>query len=168
MSSQTQPHPNPSNPNPSEDQARRTTEAEAAFTASLSSIGNNHDGPLRARASLLHANATALSKQENDVARATEDLGRSNGELEGAADKAREGLKEIGDVQNWAEVIERELLVLEEVVRGVEEKIEEQEEGVDEDDGGGEQRGDGGVDRKGGENGNGNGNGESNGWLKWW
>ncbi|OJJ81510.1 uncharacterized protein ASPGLDRAFT_27897 [Aspergillus glaucus CBS 516.65] len=167
MSSQTQPHPNHPTQDPSEeDQTRRTTEAKTAFTASLSSIGNNHDAPLRARASLLHANATALSKQETDVARATEDLGRSNGELEGAADKAREGLKEIGDVQNWAEVIERELLVLEEVVRGVEEKIEEQEGGVDGDDRGGEQRGDDGVGRRG--DGNGSGNGEGSGWLKWW
>ncbi|EYE97810.1 uncharacterized protein EURHEDRAFT_450511 [Aspergillus ruber CBS 135680] len=168
MSSQTQPLPNPSNPDSEEDQARRTTEAKTAFTASLSSIGNNHDAPLRARASLLHANATALSQQENDIVQATEDLGRSNGELEGAADKAREGLKEIGDVQNWAEVIERELLVLEEVVKGVEEKIEEQEGGVDGD--GAEQRGNDGVGRRvdGNGNGNGNGNGESSGWLKWW
>jgi len=71
-------------------------------------------------------------------------------------------------VQNWAEVIERELLVLEEVVRNVEESVEEQEGGVgghgdrDRDGGGGssgEQRSGDAVGR---------GNGESNGWLRWW
>jgi len=165
MSTQPQPHPD-STPDPDHD--KRTTEAKTAFTASLSSIGTNHDTPLRARVSLLHANASALSKQENDVARVMEDLGRSNGELEGAADKAREGLKEIGDVQNWAEVIERELLVLEEVVRNVEESVEGQEGGVggngdrhrDRDNGGcGEQRSGDAISR---------GNGESSGWLRWW
>lgn len=35
-------------------------------------------------------------------------------------DGARQGLKEIGDVQNWAEMIERDLLVVEEVLRQVE------------------------------------------------
>lgn len=165
MSTQPQPHPD-STPDP--DQDKRTAEAKTAFTASLSSIGTNHDAPLRARASLLHANASALMKQENNVVQATEDLGRSNGELERVADKAREGLKEIGDVQNWAEVIERELLVLEEVVKNVEESVEEQEGGVgghgdrDRDGGGGssgEQRSGDAVGR---------GNGESNGWLRWW
>lgn len=91
------------------------------------------------------------------MARATAELEKRNGELEGVANKAREGLKEIGDVQNWAEVIERELLVLEEVVRSVE----------------GEDLGEGGDDTGRIEDGNGNGNGdregrERNGWLRWW
>ena len=38
------------------------------------------------------------------------------------AEDARGKLKEVGDVQNWAEVMERELLVLEETVRIVEEE----------------------------------------------
>ena len=33
------------------------------------------------------------------------------------ADESRGKLKEIGDIQNWAEILERDLLVLEETVR---------------------------------------------------
>lgn len=151
-----------------QDHQQRTAEAKTAFTASLLSVGANHDAELRSRAKTLHENSSILGKQEADVARTTADLGKQNEQLEKVTDKARDGLKEIGDVQNWAEVIERELLVLEEVVKGVEEKIEEQEGGVDGD--GAEQRGNDGVGRRvdGNGNGNGNGNGESSGWLKWW
>ena len=70
-------------------------------------------------------------------------------------DKARDGLKEIGDVQNWAEVIERDLLVLEETVRMVEEGGRD---GHGEGSGGGQRSGDAEV----------NGDGKKGGWLKWW
>ena len=52
--------------------------------------------------------------------RATAGLARQNEQLGKVAESARDGLKEIGDVQNWAEVIERELLGLEDLVRVVE------------------------------------------------
>lgn len=42
-------------------------------------------------------------------------------------EKGEKGLKEVGDVQNWAECIERDLLVLEETLREVEEGDEERE-----------------------------------------
>ena len=44
-----------------------------------------------------------------------------------AAEQAREKLKELGDIQNWAEVLERDLLVLEETVREGEEREREME-----------------------------------------
>lgn len=42
-----------------------------------------------------------------------------------AAEQARGKLKELGDIQNWAEVLERDLLVLEETVREGEERERE-------------------------------------------
>lgn len=44
-----------------------------------------------------------------------------------AAEQARGKLKELGDIQNWAEVLERDLLVLEETVREGEEREREME-----------------------------------------
>lgn len=44
-----------------------------------------------------------------------------------AAEQARGKLKELGDIQNWAEVLERDLLVLEETVREGEESEMETE-----------------------------------------
>lgn len=140
-----------------EQETNQTTQAKTAFTASLHAVGTNHDAPLRARALNIHSNADVLSRQEAAVARATDELGERNGEMEGVVDGARDGLKEIGDVQNWAEVIERELMVLEETARMVEDGQrtgEEGEQGQRIGEGEEEQRASGQDGRK--------------GWLKWW
>lgn len=138
-----------------QEQQQRTAEAKTAFTASLLSVGANHDAELRSRAKTLHENTNILSKQEADVARTTADLGKQNEQWEKVTDKARDGLKEIGDVQNWAEVIERDLLVLEETVRMVEEGGRD---GHGEGSAGEQRSGDAEV----------NGDGKKGGWLKWW
>lgn len=142
-----------------------TPEAHAAFTASLKSVASNHDSELRERAQNLHANATALAEQEAALHKATAELARQNEQWAGVADAARAGLKEFGDVQNWAELIERDLLVLGETVRLVEEAGERDGEGGEEEevrDGvvGGKRKDDGRVD---GEAGPG-----AKGWFRWW
>lgn len=75
------------------------------------------DSELQSRASLLHANAGALSKQERDVVKGTEALRKENDKLEKLARDTERKIKEIGNVQNWAEVLERDFLVLEETMR---------------------------------------------------
>lgn len=75
------------------------------------------DTSLHPRASVLHENARALEGQEKDVVAATEALRKERELLSKEADKAAKGLKEVGHVQNWAEVLERQFLVLEETVR---------------------------------------------------
>ncbi|KAL4870061.1 hypothetical protein BDV12DRAFT_195672 [Aspergillus spectabilis] len=115
--------PDPSSPQ-SQPSPEASSEAEkqatSAFTASLHSLGNNYTTSLVDRAQNLHSNSVALKSQEERLRKTTEELGRQNKEWEGVAEEARVGLKEIGDVQNWAEIIERELLVVESVVDSLE------------------------------------------------
>ncbi|KAI8959438.1 hypothetical protein F5Y11DRAFT_302587 [Daldinia sp. FL1419] len=103
------------NPNP----PTRTTqlhidEARAALVASMS---NMLDSELQSRASLLHSNAAALAKQEKDVIKGTEALRKENDKLEKLARDTERKIKELGNVQNWAEVLERDFLILEETAR---------------------------------------------------
>ncbi|PON22793.1 hypothetical protein TGAM01_v208273 [Trichoderma gamsii] len=99
---------------PSAETQRHVAEARAAVVASM---GNMLDSELQSRAGILHQNAAALEKQERDVLRATEGLRRETVKLKAEADKAARKVKELGNVQNWAEVLERGFLVLEETVR---------------------------------------------------
>ncbi|KAI6781814.1 uncharacterized protein J7T54_004980 [Emericellopsis cladophorae] len=99
------------------------SQARAAVVASLS---NMVDTSLTPRATLLHANAEGLSKQERDVERATAALRKEREALGKEADRAARRLKEVGNVQNWAEVLERQFVVLEETKRLVEEGSESQ------------------------------------------
>jgi hypothetical protein len=75
------------------------------------------DTELQSRATVLHENASALDKQERDVIAATAGLRREREKLAKEADGAARKIKELGNVQNWAEVLERQFLVLEETVR---------------------------------------------------
>ncbi|KAI0142332.1 hypothetical protein F4776DRAFT_502049 [Hypoxylon sp. NC0597] len=93
-------------------------EARAALVASMS---NMLDSELQSRASLLHSNAAALNKQEKDVIKGTEALRKENDKLEKLARDTERKIKELGNVQNWAEVLERDFLVLEETMRLVRE-----------------------------------------------
>lgn len=103
------------NPNlPSPSSQLHTAEARAALVASMSNL---LDGKLQTRASQLHSNSTALSRQERDVAKATDALRRETDKLEKVAKDAGRRVKELGNVQNWAEVLERDLLVIEETIR---------------------------------------------------
>lgn len=101
------------------DSARRTAEARAAVTASLAAVGSSVDNEMRTRAADLHANAEAIEKQEKEVAKQTAALAKQSGQWQKLADSSTKKLNEIGDIQNWAEMIERDLLVLEETLRMV-------------------------------------------------
>lgn len=156
-------------------------EALAAFTATLHSVGTNLETPLRDRASLISANEAALQRQEAELAEHTAQLARENAAWAGLADETREGLKEIGDVQNWAEMIERDLLALEEMMGEVEGKNLEGEGEEEGEDSGEDGDRDGEVQNRdvlvnGNGSGNGNGKGkkvdgrgnQSKSWLRWW
>lgn len=138
-----------------------TKEAHVAFTTSLKTISSNHDAALQERTRTLHSNASALEDQEASLRRTTGDLARQNEGLAGLVGQAGSGLKDIGDVQNWAEVVERDLLVLEETLRGVE--GDGYGEGEREEEGEGEE--DGRMNGKDTKDGEGLG---KRGWLRWW
>lgn len=107
---------------PESSQEQRTAEARTAFLASLNSIGSSGDAALQSRAKDIQANSAVLAKQEAEVAKSTEALAKTTSQYQEMADESRGKLKEIGDVQNWAEMIERDLLVLEETMRIVDEE----------------------------------------------
>jgi hypothetical protein len=106
----------------STDAARRTAEARAAVTASLASVGTSVDNELRTRTADLHTNSEAISKQERELAKQTAALAKESAQWEKLLNGGTKKLNEVGDIQNWAEMIERDLLVLEETVRMVEGK----------------------------------------------
>ncbi|KAI5462179.1 hypothetical protein BGZ63DRAFT_383179 [Mariannaea sp. PMI_226] len=99
---------------PSAETQRHVAQARAAVVATME---NMMDSELQWRASTLHSNAAALGKQAKDVRRATEGLRRESDKLAREADVAARRIKELGNVQNWAEVLERDFLVLEDTVR---------------------------------------------------
>lgn len=100
-----------------ESSAKQIEEARTAVTASLSSVGNSLTADLQTRANDLHANAAAIEKQEKELARQAAALAKQSAQYQKLLDKSIKSLNEIGDVQNWAEMIERDLLVVEETLR---------------------------------------------------
>lgn len=112
--------PSPTNPShlPTPSQQSQIAQARTALVAS---IGNMLDHELQTRASLLHANQAAIERQERDVARALADLRREDDKLLRVLDRGSRQVKELGDVQNWAERMETDFLVLEETMRLVRE-----------------------------------------------
>lgn len=97
--------------------SRRQAEARAAITASLQSVGASYDAGLQGRAADLHANAAAISKQEKELARHTAELAKQSAQWQKLAESSTKKLNEVGDLQNWAEMLERDLLVVEETLR---------------------------------------------------
>lgn len=109
-------------PSEQDSTARRTAEARAAVTASLSAVGSSMDREMQTRAADLHANAEAIAKQEKNLAKETATLAKQGGQWQKLSESSTKKLNEVGDVQNWAELLERDLLVLEETLRLVDEK----------------------------------------------
>ncbi|RDA92969.1 hypothetical protein CP533_5519 [Ophiocordyceps camponoti-saundersi (nom. inval.)] len=78
---------------PSAETQRQVAEARAAVVASMSNL---LDASLQGRASTLHAGAAALTRQEQEVARAEDGLRLERLRLAREADGAAKRLKELG------------------------------------------------------------------------
>ena len=100
--------------------SRAQAEARAAVLGSLGSAGSNYDNRMQRRAADLHANSNAIAKQEDQVKKNTTALTKESAKWRKELDKTTQGLKEFGDLQNFAEMMERDFLVLEETMRLVE------------------------------------------------
>lgn len=114
------PLPSPTNPTtlPTPSQTAQIAQARDALVASL---GNALDTELQSRAALLHSNQRAIEKQERDVGKALEELRKEDEKLMKVLNDGSRKVKELGDVQNWAERLERDFLVVEETMRLVNE-----------------------------------------------
>ena len=96
------------------------------MTATLSSVGAHIDNDLQTRASDIHTNAAAIAKQERELKTQTANLAKTTAQWQKELDASMKKMKELGDVQNWTEVLERDLLALEETVRLVEGRQDEE------------------------------------------
>lgn len=116
------PTPSPTTAQQQTTTAQQQNEARAAVLASLSAIGKSVDAELRTRTADLHANSAAIAKQEKELAGQTAALRKETDKWQKLGETSTKKLNEVGDVQNWAEMLERDLLVLEETVRLVDEQ----------------------------------------------
>ncbi|KAI9777112.1 MAG: hypothetical protein M1839_009068 [Geoglossum umbratile] len=98
---------------PSQLDNRRASE----LRASLSAVGSTLDAELRPRITTIHSNSAALASQQADLAKQTAKLQKESAQWQKVADNSRGKLKELGDFENWAEMLERDLQVLEETLR---------------------------------------------------
>ncbi|GAB1728568.1 hypothetical protein NU195Hw_g7118t1 [Hortaea werneckii] len=96
------------------------TEARAAILATLSAAGSHYSTFTQHKAQDLHANSHAIANQEAALAKSTRDLEKEGKKWAREAEKATKGLNRFGDLQNWAEILERDFVVLEETLRLVE------------------------------------------------
>ena len=109
---------------------QQTAEARAAFLASLNSTGSTVSAALQTRAQDIHNNAAVISAQEKQVKTATEALAKESQKYEKVTEDGAKKLKELGDVQNWAEMLERDLLVLEETMDIADEEKDQRRDGI--------------------------------------
>ncbi|GAB1744808.1 hypothetical protein NU219Hw_g2729t1 [Hortaea werneckii] len=96
------------------------TEARAAILATLASAGSHYASLSQQKAQDLHANTHAIAVQEAALKKSTADLAKESTKWAKEADQATKGLNRFGDLQNWAELMERDFCVLEETLRLVE------------------------------------------------
>ncbi|KAL0632140.1 hypothetical protein Q9L58_008974 [Maublancomyces gigas] len=103
------------------DRLKRAEDARQTLTQEFHTLGASVDIELRDRITTIHSNASALESQSKTLRNRTNALGKTTRQWGGLADSARTRLKEIGDIQNWAEMIEHDLLLIEETLRIVHE-----------------------------------------------
>lgn len=91
-------------------------------------MANLLDTQLRDRAALMHDNMRAIHSQQRDLGRAVTGLRKANDGLARLVHEFTGSYKEMGHVQNWAEMQYQNISVLEETMRLVRERRARQEQ----------------------------------------
>ncbi|KAK9455759.1 hypothetical protein V1511DRAFT_510624 [Dipodascopsis uninucleata] len=103
-------------------EVRLTADMKKHFYRELQTITRGIDKDLRQRISSVHTNAKHISVQSRNIRSLTYSLVKETRKWEEIAGRATMTLKEAGDVQNWAEILEVEISALEETIRLIEDK----------------------------------------------
>ncbi|KAG9582171.1 hypothetical protein KCU77_g12956, partial [Aureobasidium melanogenum] len=101
-----------------------TTKSTSAL---VSATLREHTAPLTQRTEAVVSASQSIDAQKRTLVQDTQKLSRQAEELEKTIGQSVDQLKEMGDLQNWAEVVFRDISVLEETLR----MVEEQEAGND-------------------------------------
>jgi len=84
--------------------------------STINNLGTQFDGDLRDRITTIHQNAQNLEAQTRTLKNRTAALNKTTRQWSRVVESATSRLKEIGDVQNWVEMIEHDLSVIEETM----------------------------------------------------
>ncbi|KAH0387234.1 hypothetical protein KCU92_g2035, partial [Aureobasidium melanogenum] len=103
---------------------KSTTKSTSAL---VSATLREHTAPLTQRTEAIVSASQSIDAQKRNLVQDTQKLSRQAEELEKTIGQSVDQLKEMGDLQNWAEVVFRDISVLEETLR----MVEEQEAGND-------------------------------------
>jgi predicted nucleic acid-binding Zn-ribbon protein len=100
------------------------TSSTKSTSALVSATLREHTAPLTERTEAIVSASQSISAQRRILVQDTQKLSRQAQELEKTLDQSVDQLKEMGDLQNWAEVVFRDISVIEETLRMVEEEEE--------------------------------------------
>ncbi|CAD0110689.1 unnamed protein product [Aureobasidium uvarum] len=88
----------------------------------VSATLRQHTAPLTERTEAIVSASQSIDAQKRTLVQDTQKLSRQAEELEKTIGQSVDQLKEMGDLQNWAEVVFRDISVIEETLRMVEEQ----------------------------------------------
>ncbi|ODQ56461.1 hypothetical protein SAICODRAFT_28601 [Saitoella complicata NRRL Y-17804] len=98
------------------DRQERAHAARKQVVKDIDTASNAIDNGVRYRISTIHTNSTNIASQTRSLSTHSARLTKSVKQWQDMAGGARGQLKQVGDLENWAEVLEREVRVLEEAV----------------------------------------------------
>ncbi|KAJ4507515.1 hypothetical protein HRR83_004093 [Exophiala dermatitidis] len=96
--------------------ALRTAEAKDAFKAALNSVGASIDTELQSRAKIMHSNAEALTRQEDQLRKDTKALAAENDAMQKLLDKTRKEVQDFGEVDPLLADLDADLALIEQTL----------------------------------------------------
>ncbi|KAH0283536.1 hypothetical protein M436DRAFT_51386 [Aureobasidium namibiae CBS 147.97] len=91
-------------------------------SALVSATLREHTTPLTERTEAIVSASQSIAAQKRILIQDTQKLSQQAQELEKTMNQSVDQLKELGDLQNWAEVVFRDISVIEETLRMVDEQ----------------------------------------------